>query len=159
MEPTQQLPLRDIHLPEAIGWWLPALGWWLLAILIPLLIALMVWLYKRITRKTAIKDAKTLLLKIKQDKQSDNSQKLKDLSALVRRVAISTSSRDKCAGLTGQQWLAFLDQSMKNSPFTHGIGQLLANAPYQKYAPTEQDISQLTRLCEDWLNAQTKRKK
>ena len=29
-----QLPLRDIHLPGAIGWWPPALGWWLLAALV-----------------------------------------------------------------------------------------------------------------------------
>ena len=157
MESTQ-LPLRDIHLPEAIGWWPPALGWWLLAILVPLLIALVVWLFKRITRKTAIKAAKKILLQIKQDQQRDNSQKLKDLSALIRRVAISTTTRQKCAGLTGQQWLEYLDQSMKNSHFTQGIGQLLANAPYQKSAPTEQDINQLARLCEGWLNAQSKRK-
>jgi cbb3-type cytochrome oxidase subunit 3 len=156
---SNQLPLRDIHLPEAIGWWPPALGWWLLAILIPLLIALVVWLYKRITQKTAIKAAKTLLLQIKQDPQRDNSQKLKDLSALIRRTAISTNVRNECAGLTGQQWLEFLDRSLKGVPFSQGIGQLLANAPYQQNAPTEQEISQLTSLCEDWLNAQTKRKR
>ena len=37
MNPTidySQLPLRDIHLPGAIGWWPPALGWWLLAALV-----------------------------------------------------------------------------------------------------------------------------
>jgi cbb3-type cytochrome oxidase subunit 3 len=158
MEPGQ-LPLRDIHLPKTIGWWPPALGWWLLAILIPLSVALMFWLYKRITRKTAIKAAKKLLLQIKQDQQCDNSQKLKDLSALIRRVAISTNPRNECAGLTGQQWLAFLDQSVKGTPFTQGIGQLLANAPYQKNAPSGQEISQLTSLCGDWLNAQTKRKR
>ena len=154
-----QLPLRDIHLPEAIGWWPPALGWWLLAILIPLLIGLFVWLYKRITHKTAIKAARKLLLHIKQDQQRDNSQKLKDLSALIRRVAISTTTRNKCAGLTGQQWLEFLDHSVIGMPFTHGIGKLLADAPYQKNPPSESDIKQLTNLCEDWLNAQTKRKK
>ena len=154
-----QLLLRDIHLPEAIGWWPPAIGWWLLAILIPLFMALMFWLYKRITRKTAVKAAKKLLLQIKHDQQRENSQKLKDLSALVRRVAISTTARNECAGLTGQKWLEFLDQSMKSSPFTQGIGQLLANAPYQKSSPTEQEISQLTRLCEDWVNAQTKHKR
>ena len=156
---SSQLHLHDIHLPEAIGWWPPALGWWLLAILIPLSIALMFWLYKRITRKTAIKAAKKLLLQIKLDPQRDTSQKLKHLSALIRRVAISTTTRNECAGLTGQQWLAFLDQAMKNSPFTQGVGMLLANAPYQKKPPTEQEISQLISLCEDWLNAQNKHKK
>ena len=153
------LPLRDIHLPEAIGWWPPALGWWLLAILIPLSIALMFWLYKRATRKTAIRTAKKLLLQIKQDPQRDNSQKLKELSALIRRVAISTTARNECAGVTGQQWLEFLDQSVTGTPFTLGIGQLLAKAPYQKSVPADQDITQLTHLCENWLNAQTKRKK
>ncbi len=158
MEPNK-LPLRDIHLPEAIGWWPPALGWWLLAILIPLLIGLLVWLYKGITRKTAIKAARKLLLQIKQDQQRDNSQKLKDLSTLIRRVAISVAERDECAGLTGNEWLEFLERSIKGSPFTQGMGKLLANAPYQKNPPTESEIVQLTGLCEDWLNAQTKRKK
>ncbi|WP_411728283.1 DUF4381 domain-containing protein [Methyloglobulus sp.] len=154
-----QLPLRDIHLPEAIGWWPPALGWWLLAILILLVIGLLFWLYKHLTRKTAVKAAKKLLLEIKQDTQRENSQKLKDLSALLRRVAISTTTRNECAGLTGQQWLEFLDRSKKGSSFTEGAGQLLANAPYQKSPPTDQEISQLTSLCEDWLNAQNKRKR
>lgn len=156
---SDRLPLRDIHLPEAIGWWPPAIGWWLLAILIPLLVALAYWLYKRITRKTAAKAAKKLLLQIKQDQRCDNSQKLKDLSALIRRAAISTAGRNECAGLTGQNWLEFLDRSVKGSPFTEGAGRLLADAPYRNNQPTEQDISRLTSLCEDWLNAQTKRKR
>ena len=156
---AQQLPLRDIHLPEAIGWWPPALGWWLLAVLIPLLLGFMVWLYRRITRRTAVKAAKKFLLQIKQDQQLDNEQKLKDLSALIRRVAISTATRTDCAGLTGQLWLAYLDRSVKGSPFAKGVGRLLANAPYQRITPTEQEISQLISLCEGWLNAQQKRKR
>jgi cbb3-type cytochrome oxidase subunit 3 len=154
-----KLPLRDIHLPEAISWWPPALGWWLLAILIPLLLALMFWLYKRITRKTAIKAAKKLLLHIKQDSERDNSEKLKALSTLLRRVAISKVGRNECAGLTGEQWLEYLDRSVKGSPFTKGIGKVLANAPYRKNPPTDVDISQLTSLCEDWLNAQKKQQR
>ena len=27
------LPLRDLHLPDAIGWWPPAPGWWVLFVL------------------------------------------------------------------------------------------------------------------------------
>ena len=29
MDP-QQIPLRDLHLPEVIGWWPLAPGWWFL---------------------------------------------------------------------------------------------------------------------------------
>ena len=155
-----QLPLQDIHLPEAIGWWPPAIGWWLLAILIPLLIVLLFWLYKRMTRKTAIKAAKKLLLQIKQDQQRDNSQKLRDLSALDSACGHQHKRTETNApGLTGQQWLEFLDRSVTGAPFTQGIGQLLADAPYRNTPPTEQEISQLISLCEDWLNAQTKRKR
>ncbi len=155
MNPTL-LDLKDIHEPEAIGWWPPAIGWWILAVTIPLLIICLIWLYKRLTRKTALKTAGKILAEIKQDASRDNLQKLCDLSVLVRRVAISVSPRAKVAGLTGRQWLEFLDSSVKGMPFSEGVGQLLADAPYRKTRPTEPEISQLIDLCEDWLKAQVK---
>ena len=155
MQPTQ-LPLKDIHLPEAIGWWPPAIGWWLLAVLIPLSIALMYWIYKRLTRKTAIKTAKKNLAAIKENPALDNNQKLRELSMLIRRVAISVNPRTEAASLTGRQWLAFLDSSVTGAPFSEGCGQLLVDAPYRNISPTELEISQLISLCEDWLKAQTK---
>ena len=161
MQPTQ-LPLNDIHLPETISWWPPAIGWWLVALFIPLLLYFLYWLYKRLTRKTAIKTAKKTLTIIKQYGIEDNDKKLRELSILIRRVAISTSPRTETASLTGREWLTFLDQSLTGSPFSQGCGQLLAEAAYRKNTPTEPEISQLISLCEDWLNAQTnhtKRKK
>ncbi len=157
MNPTL-LDLKDIHEPEAIGWWPPAIGWWILAVVIPLLIIFLVWLYKRLTRKTALKTANKILADIKQDATRGNQQKLSELSVLIRRVAITVSPRAKAAGLTGRQWLAFLDRSVKGLPFSAGIGQLLADAPYRKMPPTEQEMSQLIDLCADWLKSQAKLK-
>jgi len=154
MQPTE-LPLKDIHLPEAIGWWPPAIGWWLLAVLIPLLIAFLYWLYKRLTSRTAIKAAKNNLAAIKQNPALNNNQKLRELSMLIRRVAISINPRTETASLTGRQWLAFLDNSVTGAPFSEGCGQLLAEAPYRNTTPSELEISQLISLCEDWLKAQT----
>ena len=155
MQPTE-LPLKDIHLPDAIGWWPPAVGWWLLAVLIPALIVFLYWGYKRLTRKTAINTAKKNLAAIKLNPELDNARKLRELSMLLRRVAISITPRTEVASLTGRSWLAYLDQSLTGAPFTEGRGQLLADAPYRNTAPTEQEIAQLIGLCEDWLNAQTK---
>jgi hypothetical protein len=155
MNPTL-LDLKDIHEPEAIGWWPPAIGWWILAVAIPLLVIFLVWLYKKLTRRTAIKTANKILIQIKQDAERDNLQKLCDLSVLIRRVAISVSPRASSAGLTGQHWLAFLDTSVKGMPFSEGVGQLLADAPYRKTQPSELQISQLIELCEDWVKAQAK---
>ena len=153
MQPTQ-LPLKDIHLPEAIGWWPPAIGWWLLAVLIPLSITLMYWFYKRLTRKTAIKTAKQSLAAIKDNTALDNNQKLRELSMLIRRVAITVNPRAEVASLTGRQWLAFLDSTVSGAPFSEGCGQLLVDAPYRNTSPSEREISQLISLCEDWLKAQ-----
>ena len=155
MQPTQ-LPLKDIHLPEAIGWWPQAIGWWLLAVLLPLLIMFLYWFYKRLTRKTAINTAKKNLAAIKENPALDNNRKLRELSMLIRRVAISVTPRTEVASLTGGQWLAFLDKSLKGAPFNEGCGQLLADAPYRNTPPTELEISQLISLCEDWLKAQSK---
>ena len=157
--PTTQLPLKDIHLPEAIGWWPPAIGWWLLAVLIPLLIVFLYWFYQRLTRKTAIKTAKNNLAAIKNNPALDNNQKLRELSMLIRRVAISVNPRTEVASLIGRQWLAFLDKTLKGAPFSEGCGQLLAEAPYRNSPPSELEISQLFSLCEEWLKAQTKQAK
>jgi hypothetical protein len=155
--PPVNLPLRDIHLPEAVGWWPPAMGWWLLAVLFPLLTGFLYWLYKRLTRKTALKTAKKVLAAIKQDHAMDNLAKLSEISILLRRVAISLAPRSRAASLTGQSWLAYLDRPMKGTPFSQGIGRHLSEACYRKEAPAELDIDQLINLCEDWLKAQARK--
>jgi cbb3-type cytochrome oxidase subunit 3 len=156
---AQQLKLKDIHIPEVINWWPPAIGWWLLALLTILFILGSIWLYKQLTRKTAVKTAKNLLLNIKQNAEFDNQQKLVELSKLLRRLAMSGLPRKNIAGLTGRDWLLFLDRSVKGELFSNGIGQLLADAPYRKMPPTDEQIYQLLNLCQDWLNAQVTQKK
>lgn len=158
MEP-QQLAIKDIHLPESLGWWPPAIGWWVLALSIPLLLVLLVWLYKRMTRKTAKKTAKKLLLQLKQDSTLEDKEKLSQLSILIRRVAISTSTRAETASLTGAAWLEYLDSSVNGTPFTQGQGQYLAEAQYQKTLAADLDIKQLIELTEDWLKAQKENKR
>jgi hypothetical protein len=153
------LPLKDLHMPEAIGWWPPALGWWLLAVVILSAIIFLIWLYKQLTRKTAIKAAKKILQEIKSDQTADTGKKLSELSILFRRVAISISPKKKAAGLTGNSWLTFLDASVPGTPFSEGIGRYLADAPYRKSPPDDLEISQLISLCEDWLNAQSKQRR
>jgi len=150
----QQLPLRDIHLPEAIGWWPPAMGWWLLLVLIPLLCLALFWLYKRITRQTAVKNAKKILAAIADEKNTSELQKIQQLSALLRRVAISVSPRAQSAGLSGQAWLQYLDRSLKGAPFTEGVGRCLADTQYRQSVADDMDIDALTKLCEQWLKAQ-----
>ena len=150
----QELALRDIHLPETIGIWPPAIGWWLLLILIPLSLYLCWFLYKRLTRHTAVKNANVLLAAIKNDRKTDDLHKLQQLSQLLRRVAISTAPRQQSAGLTGNDWLQFLDESVAGSPFSTGEGRYLADAHYRKTLPNDVDIAAIIKLSEAWLKEQ-----
>lgn len=150
----EALPLRDIHLPETIGMWPPAIGWWLLLVLIPLSLYLCWWLYKRLTRQTAVKKANTLLAAINNNQDADDLQKLQQLSQLLRRVAISINPREQSAGLTGSAWLEFLDSSVEGSPFSQGIGRCLADAHYRQSLPDNVDIAALFTLSESWLKEQ-----
>jgi len=152
MQPTE-LPLRDIHLPDAISWWPPAIGWWILAVLIPLCCYLIFRLYKRLTRKTALKFAKKQLKSLKLDEELGKQKKLIALSSLMRRTAVSLYPRSEVASLTGEAWLNFLDQSIPIKSFNSDIGWLLTNA---LYSPEDNShyLAPLFNLCETWLNSQ-----
>jgi hypothetical protein len=153
-----ELPLRDVHIPEAISWWPLAIGWWITMLLIPMLLWISFLIYKRLTRKTAIKTAKKLLAQLKQDEIKTDADKLAEISALIRRVAISVSPREECASLIGQAWLGYLDKSLKDNAFTQGVGQCLADVSYRKNTNENINIPELINLTERWLKAQKMKK-
>lgn len=151
----ESLPLKDIHLPDAIDWWPPAPGWWLMALLLIVLAWLARHFYKRLTRKSAVKSAKAALNQLRKQ-PIEPRQTLTELSALLRRTAISTGKRHEIAGLTGQAWLAYLDQSLPDAPFSQGVGRCLADAHYRPVPLGDIDFDALFALCERWLTQQGK---
>ncbi len=151
---VNELPLKDIHLPDAITWWPLAIGWWLLIVMVIAAIYGGYLFYKRLTRRTARKDATIVLQDIKQHAKDDVLQTIKALSACLRRVAISIDSRENVAGLVGDAWLDYLDNAMDDAPFKTGIGRLLVDAPYQRLVTETVDIDALITLCEAWLARQ-----
>lgn len=151
---VKDLPLRDIHLPEAIGWWPVAIGWWVLIVVVIASIIGSYLLYKRLMMQTATRQAKTVLLNIRQGNTSDALHTIKELSSCLRRVAISVDYREKTASLVGDAWLSYLDESMDNAPFKTGIGRLLVDVSYQQLMPEDVDINALISLCDAWVARQ-----
>ncbi len=149
-----ELPLRDIHLPAPISEWSLAVGWWITLALIPMLLWISFLVYRHLTGKTALKTAKKLLAQLKQDSSKTVAEKLIEISALIRRVAISVAPREYCAGLTGQAWLEYLDKPLKNKDFSQGIGRCLTDVNYQRTPSLSVDIHELFKLTERWLKAQ-----
>ncbi len=149
-----ELPLRDIHIPEAISWWPPAIGWWIVLIVgIASFIALFLLIKHRL-RPTPVKSAKKLLQAIAEDTDSSDFAKLQKISALLRRVAMSNAPRQQAASLHGRAWLQYLDQSMPEQPFSHGAGQCLGSMHFRKENQVSVDMQALLHLCERWLKEQ-----
>lgn len=160
--PTSTLPLRDIHLPDAISAWPPALGWWLVLVLLPIVIVLVVLLFKRLTRKTPVRVALKLFKQIKHNPELSPQQKITELSILLRRVAISVSPVQESASLTGEAWLHYLDSFLPSPLFSQGLGRCLADKPYQPASAelmSEQQLAELLTLVETWLKACAKTRK
>jgi len=153
----EQLALRDIHLPEAIGIWPPAPGWWLVPLLLLALLAVLYLLYRvyrRITRKTVYGQVAKLLNEIAENSEVDNLQKTRALSKILRRAAMSIDYSSDVAGLSGEAWLKYLDQSIPGEAFSAGAGRLLIEAPYRNILPQAADVTALLGLCRQWLEAQ-----
>ena len=155
--PAEQLPLRDIHLPEAVGWWPPAPGWWLLLLFITVMIAA-VMIFKRLRQRSLLK--RTVLaeldtLRRQYRQEHDHTELVQALSALMRRASISFYQRNDTASLTGKPWLQHLDKTAERRDFEHGPGSILATAPYlPANSRLEIDFDELLSLCEDWLRRQ-----
>jgi hypothetical protein len=112
-------------------------------------------LYRRLTQKSAVKQAHSVLKQIRVQR-GDTRQTLADLSALLRRVALSYGERETVAGLSGEDWLHYLDRKLPDAPFSQGIGRCLADAHYRPSTAADIDVEAVFALCERWLQQQGK---
>lgn len=145
-----ELPLRDIHLPEPVGWWPLAPGWWILIIGLPLLVLMIYGLWRFWKRQTPRKLALRELQNIELGEDS-GLEKIRLLGALLRRTAMTVYPREQVAGLVGEAWLAFLDQPLKQGGFLEGPGRLLVEAAYRPESTV--DLQPLLKLCREWIKA------
>ena len=151
MNGSNLLPLRDIHLPPAIGWWPPPVGWWLAPLLLAALAAGSVWLYRRRRRRGAVLRAAQLeLAALQRDDDLTPDAKVRQLSILLRRVALSVYPRSEVAPLSGRIWLEWLERPLADGRFLDGPGRALGDAPYRPDAAPG-DLDALFALCRDWL--------
>lgn len=160
MTSPEDLPLRDIHLPAEPSWWPPAPGWWLLLGILIAVLLLGYYLNKKRSyrRLSAVNLARQSLSSLKNQyaEQQDGKAIVRELSILLRRLSISIFPRADSAGLTGDQWLLFLDQSMSDKIFSQGPGRILIEAPYRPDVQV-QEVGNLFDICEQWIEAASRR--
>ena len=142
MDP-QEIPLRGLHLPETVGWWPLAPGWWLLiaAAVIAAGLLLRAWL-----RRRAHAAARRKALRQLEDSRSayayhNNPVTLgAEVSELFRRTMLAYAPRAEVAGLTGDEWLAWLDRDLDEPRFRRGAGRSLLDLPYRNPESVADDV-------------------
>lgn len=162
MNPTDfsQLPLRDIHLPGAVGWWPPALGWWLLAgVLLAALVVLGIQWFRGRHRRVALRAIGRVRVALEQG--AEPVACLQSVSTVLRRFAMTTAAarpapvESDVPGLIGESWLEYLDSRWGRTDFAGGPGRALLAAPYARPNSIARTTAlELTALSAAWLAAQ-----
>ena len=130
----QELPIRDLHLPDAVGWWPLAPGWWLLGAFVIVLLGWLLsrWLEHRrrgAARRYALRQLDALAASYARD--GDAVALGSAASELLRRTMLAYAPRSDVAGLTGEAWLEWLDRDLDRSHFVEGDGRPLVEWPYR----------------------------
>ncbi len=148
MDPLSEL--RDIYLPPLPPLWPPAPGWWLLSLVVIAAVvfgvrfALAAWRRAR-PRRAAV----CAMAGLRRRHESGEALDVltAELATLLRRAAMNRHPRVQVAGLTGRDWLEFLDDDTHD--FTEGVGACLVTAPYARAQAV--DLDALLTLCETWV--------
>lgn len=133
-DPTSLDALVDIVTPPAAPWWPPAPGWY---VVIGAAVAAAEWAALRALQKWQAnayrRAALTEVDRIATAAEND-ADAWSELPEIVKRTALSAWPRSRVAALTGEEWLAFLDQSGGSTDFSHGAGRWLVELAYNPQA-------------------------
>lgn len=137
MENDPLAELRDLHYPDAIGWWPLAPGWWLLILLV--ITALSVLLRKAYLNKQKNRYRQTAQQELTQlqdqyQQHQDVHQYLADTQKLLRRVALHRypDQQRTFAKLSGEQWQDFLNGCCQETIFSQRHHEVFTALPYQQ---------------------------
>ena len=148
------LPLRDIHLPDAVSWWPPAPGWWALVGLLVTATVLVVWWQRRFRARRANRAAAALLDTAVAQARAEPLAAVQMVSLALRRFVVTSEGRG-AAAVTDQAWLDLLDSRWGNNHFSAGHGRLIAQAPYMPAERVESETAvKLIELARQWLRVQ-----
>ena len=139
--------LHDIVEPAAAPWWPPAVGFWLLLALLLVWVAAAILLaVMRYRRNAYRREGLARLQNIAPRLRAEDSraEALAEVSELLKRTALAGFPREEVAGLSGADWLAFLDRTGGGTDFSSGPASVIAIAPYRSgvadgLSPDQQD--------------------
>lgn len=147
MNPNALDALRDIHLPAAPAWWAMTEVW----VAAGCAAVAASWIIYRRIRYRLLRHAMRELSSLEAAHALDgNAVRLAGgLSQLLRRHAAACFPQAGVEGLSGGDWLAFLDAHGGGNAFTQGAGAVLESLPYRASGTADTDA--LLALVRQWL--------
>ena len=134
--------LHSFNEPPPPAWTPQTVGWYCLfaivtvAMLWMVVRAIRLWRANRY-RREALRELATL--------------DVKDLSALLKRTALSAWPRETVASLSGTSWLNFLDNAIKERSFQDSPGNRIEELAFNPVNLSTRDESTLRKLAGDWI--------
>ena len=134
--------LGPLYEPEAVGFSFQSPGWYFLAAILILLAAyfLVKWLrsyLKNTYRREALKNLSTI-------------SSLRDTLVLLKIVAIQTFGRERVAPLYGDEWLDFLEEKGRDTPFKK-YSPSISEALYENGKLDEKQLEKIIGLSKTWI--------
>ena len=120
--------LHDIVVPGPVAWWPPAPGWYAVIVVAAVALAALLWKYWRHWRCNRYRGE--ALKELERLRRGAAGGDLSELPGLLKRAALSAWPRRQVAGLVGEDWHRFLDQSANTDRFRSGVGDLLDRLAY-----------------------------
>jgi len=141
--------IDEIAVPQAVSWWPSTIGWKLVAVLLIAMTLLKLLRYikhgwKNRYRREALRQLAAL----------SESQQLAALPHYLKVTALQAYSREQVAGLSGQDWLTFLDAHCEGVSFSSEPGKRLleiAYAPSPHQALDSDQVKQLIQMSCHWI--------
>ncbi len=131
----EEIPIRDLHLPELTGWWPMAPGWWILFGLALGGLGYLAWHALQKFRSNAARRRALSQLRYLRAEYAWSGDVVSlgiGLSELLRRAMLAYAPREEVAGLTGMSWLEWLDRGLTHNAFSDGPGRNIESLPYRK---------------------------
>jgi len=147
--------LEGLHLPEGVSQWPLAPGWIICALL---LLAIIIFssrfIYRQLKKNRYRRQATKKLSVLFTDYSQHNNDKelLAQVNGLLKAVAIKRYSAQQCAGLSGSQWLRFLERSCeKNKAIDNKVFAHLGNIYSADVTINAEQRQQLLSTATLWL--------
>jgi len=147
-DPASLSGLADIVELTPVPFWPPAPGWWVVAAVA--VAALLAYAIRARVRYRA-NDYRRSALRELQDVAPDDAAPMR-VAELLKRTAIAGMGREAVAGLSGEEWVAWLNSRAGRPLFSDQVARLLAELMYRPgVAPDQAATRELIQAAGAWI--------